>query len=204
VTDDKEGTARDAAPWMGAFEGGVPLPIELIEFSAERMGRKVKVSWATYSEVNNDYFTVERTLDNLEWNVVDTVTGAGNSTERIDYSILDLNTHSTLTYYRLKQTDYDGKFTYSNIVSVDENQLNQSAIVSPNPNDGLNFQIQGLLVNELFEVMIVNSSGQIVFTNTYESKNGSITLLLPDKLKSGIYTLILYGEDTIPITFSVK
>jgi hypothetical protein len=98
---------------------GIALPIELISFEANlNANNQVDIFWSTASEQNNDFFTIERSIDGLNWEIVATVAGAGNSTNRIDYAAYDLRPLSGISYYRLKQTDYDGAFEYSNIVSV--------------------------------------------------------------------------------------
>lgn len=97
---------------------GIALPIELISFEAKLNNRQVDIHWATASEQNNDFFTIERSADGLNWEIVTTAAGAGNSIYRIDYAAYDSRPLSGISYYRLKQTDFDGAFEYSNIVSV--------------------------------------------------------------------------------------
>lgn len=95
------------------------LPIELIEFDAEYSEDQTELYWKTATEINNDYFTVERSKDGEQWNKIEYVEGAGNSNEELQYEIKDENPHAGLNYYRLKQTDYDGKYSYSDIIFVD-------------------------------------------------------------------------------------
>jgi len=82
----------------------------------------------TSSEINNDYFTVEKSADGINFNVMNYYRGAGNSDKVINYSGTDNKPFAIITYYRLKQTDFDGNFTYSNVVSVNTNIINQSLI----------------------------------------------------------------------------
>lgn len=103
---------------MNCENCGVALPIELISFDASLNNNNVDLYWATASEYNNDFFTIERSTDGLNWEHVTIVSGAGNSTQRLDYYIQDSRPLSGISYYRLKQTDFDGAFEYSNIVSV--------------------------------------------------------------------------------------
>lgn len=102
----------------GSSGSGSALPIELIYFNATPNQKLVDLTWATASELNNDFFTVERSQDGNTWEVVATVNGQGTTTQRTDYSDVDSRPFSGLSYYRLKQTDYDGKFSYSQIKSV--------------------------------------------------------------------------------------
>jgi hypothetical protein len=95
-----------------------PLPIELMSFNAVCDGEKVNLNWATASETNNDFFTVERSKDASLWEDALTVAGAGTSNVNNYYAATDNQPIPGNSYYRLKQTDYDGTFTYSDIVPV--------------------------------------------------------------------------------------
>jgi hypothetical protein len=93
-----------------------PLPIELLSFNAVCEGNIVSLNWTTATEINNDYFTIERSKDAQTWETVTAVPGAGNSNTILYYSAVDIQPYPDYTYYRLKQTDYNGAFTYSNVV----------------------------------------------------------------------------------------
>ena len=98
-----------------------PLPVTLVDFTAQAGGpATVRLAWATASELNNAGFTVERSLDARTFAAVGTVAGAGTSTVRHDYALLDskLPGGATLLYYRLRQTDLRGDFTYSPVRTV--------------------------------------------------------------------------------------
>jgi hypothetical protein len=95
-----------------------PLPIELLSFNAVCDGKNVNLNWSTASETNNDFFTVERSMDASNWEDVLNVNGAGNSSTANYYNASDNQPLPGNSFYRLKQTDYDGTFTYSGIVPV--------------------------------------------------------------------------------------
>src|SRR5690606_34740978 len=98
-----------------------PLPIELISFSLNSINtREVELKWVTATEKDNDYFSVERSQTGQDWEVITYISGAGTSSEMREYSIIDVNTLSGVSYYRLKQTDYDGTSTYSDILSYNQ------------------------------------------------------------------------------------
>ena len=97
----------------------VHLPIELLYFKGSEYNSDNILHWSTASENNNDYFTIEKTKDGIDWEVVNREHGAGNSSNQLYYSSVDENIESIINYYRLKQTDYDGKFKYSEIISID-------------------------------------------------------------------------------------
>jgi hypothetical protein len=110
-----------ASGWSnwGFGGGGVnPLPIELLEFSATPNVNQVNLTWTTASEINNERFEVERSSNAQNFTKVATVAGAGNSNMLLSYSTIDANPLHGVSYYRLKQIDYNGSFEYSEIVPV--------------------------------------------------------------------------------------
>ncbi len=95
-----------------------PMPVELFYFNGEENEGVVNLEWATLSETNNDYFTIERSVNGFEFSEVNRISGAGNSNEPIHYSYTDNQAPPGVLYYRLKQTDFDGNFSYSRLLSV--------------------------------------------------------------------------------------
>jgi hypothetical protein len=83
------------------------LPIELLHYDAYRMNNYVLVKWISATETNNDYFTIEKSIDLYNWEAVEYVDGAGNSFTPISYEIKDYDEIREITYYRLTQTDYE-------------------------------------------------------------------------------------------------
>ena len=88
------------------------LPINVLSFTGYCDNQNIILEWSTASETNNDYFTVEQSFDGKIWSPIGNVDGAGNSTSQIDHSITDRNHSEEITYYRLKQTDFNGNYTY--------------------------------------------------------------------------------------------
>lgn len=109
-----------------------PLPIELLSFSAANMGAFVHLTWTTATERNNDYFNIQRSTDGAEFSSIARIAGAGTSTREIDYQYGDESPLAGVSYYRLKQTDFDGKVTYSKVVKVDRDS-EAVLMVYPNP-----------------------------------------------------------------------
>lgn len=105
--------------YSAAADAATALPITLCLFDAKPYNKDVMVRWKTASESNNDYFTVERSEDGVNFRNIGEVKGAGNSSHLISYYLLDSDYLKGINYYRLKQTDFNGKYSYSSIVSVD-------------------------------------------------------------------------------------
>ncbi len=96
-----------------------PLPIELIDFEANLNERKtVDVSWSSLTEINNDYYTIERSTDTESWKQIEVLDGAGNSMSLLSYKTNDKTPVYGNNYYRLKQVDFDGQYKYSETINV--------------------------------------------------------------------------------------
>jgi hypothetical protein len=102
-----------------------PLPVELLYFTADKEPTYNLVHWATASENNSSHFIVERSTDGLEWRNIETVTAAGNSTEKLTYNIVDATVPVTINYYRLLQYDIDGQFAIYGPIAIDNNKTNR-------------------------------------------------------------------------------
>ncbi len=125
---------NDGPVTFGSKNSFNPLPVSLIDFSANCHNEMVKIQWSTASETNNDFFTIERSLDGIQWISIATIPGAGNSNQIHNYSYTDENTVDYNVYYRLKQTDFDGNV--KSFAPVTVNCASQSDLlvnVFPNP-----------------------------------------------------------------------
>lgn len=159
------------------------LPIELFSFTAKIQSEKVLLQWSTASEVNNDYFTLERSHNAIDFENIGVVNGAGTYGMSSSYSFMDEHPADGLNYYRLKQTDYDGQFTYSAVVVIDVG-TNQSALVAyPNPFSN-ELMILGTTTGGM--VVLYDVVGQEVYR--CETTEGA-TKIISTTLRSGIYLL---------------
>jgi hypothetical protein len=187
---------------FGNVNPGVnPLPIELLSFEVTTVENDVNISWATATEINNDYFTIERSLDAVTFidikNIKSEATN-GNSTTKIDYSTTDNNLASGKYYYRLKQTDFDGKFSYSSVefAEINDSYSNNTYFnILPNPNNGKDFKIwfnsSISQIDESVTVEIVNMFGQTQLTYEYilKGQGVEIPVELNNILNSGVYMI---------------
>jgi hypothetical protein len=116
-----DGFAGDACSYSYVLTnvagGCVILPIELISFTGESYVDYNLIKWVTASEINNDYFTIERSLDGINFIILNNVDGAGTSTSIRNYSLSDYQPND-ITYYRLRQTDFNGDNKTSEIIAV--------------------------------------------------------------------------------------
>ncbi|OFY24273.1 MAG: hypothetical protein A2W98_15430 [Bacteroidetes bacterium GWF2_33_38] len=173
-----------------------PLPVELIFFRATLENKNVMLSWTTASEINNDYFTIEKSTDGFNFIEFNKVSGAGNSTTMNEYSDVDENPYSGLSYYRLKQTDYDGKYSYSNIVSILNNETEALSITSAySYEQSLSISVYNP-AKESLNIRITDMTGRIIYADKLNSKSDKILVNISQgQLSSGIYNLILYNNN---------
>ena len=168
------------------------LPIELISFNAAPDNGEVELTWTTASEINNDYFTIERSTDGISWEGIKQVDGSENSNVILNYSAVDENPYPGVSYYRLKQTDFNGATSHSNSVAV---SLASIQIISayPNPSDGeISFIISSEFEDAL-AVRITDTKGALVKQIDFEVTRGSNTLSMDmSQYISGNYIISLY------------
>lgn len=110
----------------------VPLPVELVHFSGMRKDREVVLNWTTATELENNYFAVERSSGGQEWQAFDIVFGSGTTTSPTEYSSTDSAPFEDITYYRLRQVDNDGSVNFSDVIAVDSEQT-MTLEIFPNP-----------------------------------------------------------------------
>lgn len=179
------------ATWAISLESN-PLPVELLFFSAKAKNSEVECTWSTASEINNDYFIVMRSKDGLQFEEAGKVDGAGNSNSVLHYSFTDKNPYSGTSYYRLKQVDFDGVESYSQIAVVRLSDEGNGYSVYPNPvKDNLYIHFEAETENAF--CMIKDVSGKIIKEEKlYDTQLHSISL---NDLADGLYFLdIIDGE----------
>ncbi|MBK5284849.1 MAG: T9SS type A sorting domain-containing protein [Bacteroidia bacterium] len=196
---------------FGIGKGAGALPIELVYFDAKPSGNCVKCSWQTASEVNNNFFTVERSSNGRDFTPIATVAGAGNSTSTKNYSTMDNNVSSGQLYYRLKQTDFDGQFTYSKIKSVILGVENRDAIisissVSPNPFQESFSVTYSVQQDADITVALMNSVGQLVYSEKKNSIKGinQFDYNEGSNLPNGVYFVRISFDDKVQIKKIIK
>ncbi|MCO6498775.1 MAG: T9SS type A sorting domain-containing protein [Vicingus serpentipes] len=196
TTDDCMGSGGcTAAP------GGV-LPVELISFEANTNGNHVELMWVTGSEINNAYFTIERSTDGKEWEEVLTTNGAGNSNQVVEYFETDYNPLNGVSYYRLRQTDFDGIYKYFNIVPVKFiKNSNGNISLFPNPlNSGetVTIEFTGIETHEFLIVMRDVTGKEFYSKMMVNIENGTLVGVPTETdIPAGIYIITATSENQI-------
>jgi hypothetical protein len=170
-----------------------PLPIELLEFKARFVKSYVAITWKTVTELNNDFFTIEKSLDGKKWQTLETIDGAGNSNVPLSYSYNDAKPNRGIQYYRLTQTDFDGTSTTSNIISVnvDEN-LENDFIIYPNPTNA-EVTITIRVDKKSFLIRLMDVNGRVAKEFSLVDQN-EITCPV-STLPKGVYIVEVISEE---------
>lgn len=178
-----------------------PLPVELLNFEAKICNKDVCLNWSTATETNNDFFTIQRTQDGLTFDDVSVVDGAGTSTNINDYNSLDNKPFMGVSYYRLKQTDFNGACSYSQMEMISfENNGDFSFDVYPNPNNGEDFIINVNSVSGDVLVVVYDATGRETYSKIFiiENKGQNVYAIDPSgKLSAGVYFITATSQQSI-------
>ncbi len=179
------------------ISGGSGLPIELLDFSARNNSEHVDLLWVTATEINNDYFVVERSANSIDWEGIIHLDGAGNSSQTLSYLAQDNNPLEGVSYYRLRQYDFDGTTTVSDIEIVDRGAgYNLESITAyPNPvslSNSSNITLTNTYGDNI-SIKLIDIKGDLVYAK--QNISGQINITLPSDISTGLYTLILTSSN---------
>jgi hypothetical protein len=175
------------------------LPVEFLSFDISHLSEGVLLEWETATELNNNHFTIERSVDLNNFIEVDTVGGSGTSSNVVNYRFVDKsNLPTNIYYYRLKQTDFNGNYDYSNIVfvSIVNDKVSH---VHPTVSSGL-FNVDVISYENLY-IVVTNSQGEVVISKYYFLK-GSVVVDITD-VDPGLYFIKIFNYNGVNITEKV-
>ncbi len=188
---------------LGSTDLANPLPVELVSFTGKEKDEEVLLSWQTASELNNDYFIVEHSVDGQVFTEIGDMPGAGTTTVIQYYSYTHNLPSYPDNYYRLKQVDFDGAFEYSDVILVRmKNVLSSDEmdfIMYPNPTSDatVNIELSSLDYSKSLLIEVVNLNGMRILSEHYETGNfgRTINLDLGYSIKRGIYIVRIAQND---------
>jgi hypothetical protein len=179
------------------FCGNGPLPIKLISFSATRKEHSILIRWATASELNFDYFSIEKSSNGIDFSELEQVKGHGTTNERKDYQLMDNNPLIGKNYYRLKSVDFDGYTEYFNVLLVNFSG-EKTVSIFPNPSDGK-------VITFAFNFVPEKNTTITIFDN-YSSSIEVVSAVDPwqsvtfnTSLKSGLYFARIVTKDFVRV-----
>lgn len=188
---------EDYFPIWTLADNSDPLPIELARFVGQCDNGNVLISWTTYSEIDNDFFTLERSRNGVDWETVDVIEGAGNSNVPITYMVNDNQSFSGTSYYRLKDTDSFGKENYSQVIAVTcGNSATDFDLINAYEVDNTDLVVEFTAKEfDAFEVVLFDISGRIIFDHRGAAQDGLNKLRLPVQgVAKGIYIVDLHND----------
>jgi len=175
---------------LGSVSNTMPLPMDLLSFNANLQEDKtVLTTWTTASETNNALFTIEKSADGHNFEGFTTLPGAGTTSVAHNYSAIDDNPYVGISYYRLKQTDYDGYSTYSDIVPVTYNPTNDISIGNTLLSTGSSFmqissKTQGAVTIDIYDI-----TGRKIYSKDQNMASGVNSIDLAASFTQGVYIL---------------
>jgi len=186
--------------------GQISLPIELVSFSASNTENGVRLSWETKSETNNSHFLIERSADNEVFESIGQVDGNGTSTESHVYQFLDSDaTALSVVYYRLKQVDLDGRFSFSQTINLDPSEFRIADFeIYPNPVNDKAFIRSGGFDADVIELTVFDLRGAVVSSARISGKTGIYPVQGIENLSSGSYFMQLSGAGFSSLSKFVK
>lgn len=185
----------DAGPFSFAAPPAV-LPIELLSFDAKLSNStSIELAWETATETNNDFFTVERSSNGVSYDIIATIDGAGNSTSVKSYSTIDKTPVVGTSYYRLKQTDFNGAFAYSSTISIEFSNTGNGCVLSVYPNPCSSECVIDLSgcdddASPEINVELIDAAGHKVYSRVPardDKGSFSFTVDAANNLKPGVY-----------------
>lgn len=187
--DGTSGTSFQVHCWEGLGNG--PIPVELTSFNVRFDNGAAKLNWVTATETNNMSFVIERSSDKTNWQTAGSVSGSGTTTTRSSYSFTDITPLLGTSYYRLKQTDYDGSHNYSEIIEAEnsgitEFRLEQNYPNPFNPETTIEFAIPEKSEMQLAVYDITGSQAAVLMSGVIDAGNYRVTFNASG-LPSGIY-----------------
>jgi uncharacterized repeat protein (TIGR03803 family) len=175
----------------------IPLPVQWLTFTAQKKQQTVLLNWQTAQEQNSDRFEIERSANGISFNKIGSVTAAGNTTNVSDYSFTDYHPLNGTNFYRLKQIDIDGKFTYSRTVSVDFGDIARISVF-PNPaSDHLNVRWGN---DSYTTIEVLDASGKLMLQKGILPSATGIDVDT-HRLIKGWYVIRLTGKKTEQSSF---
>lgn len=168
------------------------LPVVFNSFFATRNNNNIVLSWSSAQESNNNNYEVQRSFDGSNWSTIAIMMGAGNSTTVQQYNYTDKNMTAAVAYYRIKQVDIDGHYTFSIIKSIRSTETAASTRIYASGNT-VNIEFNKEVKNPI-TVRIVNMNGQVVGQHTYQQAAYRLTMNLNNGVK-GAYVVQLSDND---------
>jgi hypothetical protein len=194
-------TGRNPNTYTPPGCGTTLLPIELLEFTGTCIINGVQLNWITATEINNDYFLIEKSNDGYDWEQIAKIKGLVNSYTSTKYIHIDYTAQNNLTYYRMSQVDLSGIKTVFKAIDVycSDKDIKDQMILYPNPSStelNIVLNVNNSSTNTI--ITLVNNASQLIFETKVDLIKGVNSFAFPFEIPSGSYT-VLFSSTTISI-----
>ncbi len=174
---------------------GTPLPIQLVDFRVRNIDSAVAITWATASERNNEHFEIEKSTNGEHFvKILETKSLAGNSNTLMKYIVYDKNPSSGISYYRLKQVDFDGKYSYSDIQVLNRVDKNTTGLSRIRCNENVIAFVYNSDNNQSSELQLIDASGKIIFSTSISGIGARVASIPRTSISNGLYILRLINN----------
>ncbi len=184
---------------IGSENSGSLLPVELVSFEGNVVDDIVELSWKTATEINNDYFEIQRSIDGFTFEAMGEVDGFGTTSELIEYLFVDNSPIRGINYYRLKQFDFDGQYEIHETIAVNYDRAISDVeyTIFPNPatSENLNLRLRYVEDQNPIHLQIMDVSGRIFHYQQLSARNGDHKLDVAGSLPKGVYFLNMVQND---------
>jgi hypothetical protein len=194
--NDVSGNRRDVFAQRINLDGTLgtsAVPVSLLNFEGKKLNKNIQLHWQTSSELNSDYFSIERSNNGTQFATIGKIDAAGNSNLAINYYFIDSSTGS-INFYRLRQVDRDGKFSYSSIIKIESNASALLYTLSPNPAKDFIIISSGSN-SEMLSISIYDELGRRVWQQSF--RNSAHINISLHNLNKGLYFIRLYDGGTM-------
>lgn len=182
-----------------------PLPVELMSFYGRQSGQSVELTWTTATETNNDYFTIEKSVDAKDFIEIGNVKGSGTTAFPVDYAWKDDSPANGVNYYRLKQTDFNGEYNYLETISVyvDGVERHPQLSVYPNPvsHGGIALvKAIGLTPEARCRLRVLDNQGALILeieASVDEFGSMSYSIAVDHRFQPGFYIVAVHSGDGV-------
>lgn len=184
--------------WWAIATALNPLPVELLSFSAECMTKDISLKWTTASELNNNYFDLEKSTNGFDFSLLRRITGSGTVNSLSHYEFIDHNPQQSKLFYRLKQTDFNGENEDLKTISINPCRDNNSGIVSAIQTGSTLKIVASVSYTDAYNVTIIDNAGRLIIKTTLNLNDGINELSLSNYISKGLYLInINNGVETL-------
>jgi hypothetical protein len=180
-----------------AIDDGNALPVNFSDVKAFEKGTGVQIEWTNLTEKDLVNYVVERSANGRDFTAIAQVAPRSNQADKESYTSFDPSPMAGANFYRIKVLEIDGKVIYSKLLKVDIGRITKGISLYPNPVAGKEVTVGFSAIKGQYTLRIINAAGQELFTQRLSHPGGNISqaVILPSSVRSGIYNMLITGDN---------